>query len=132
METNQENQAATKKKENPTTKLLQEEADNFMSFWSNTYAEERPPQLEKSVHPASKPPSKKMIKGIIRELAKDKAPGPDNLCAEVLQAGGKAAAAMTHQLIKHIWETKTVPEELGRATIVLLPKDAKNTKHTEL
>ena len=80
-----------------------------MSFWSNTYAEERQPNLEPSTHPASKPPSKQMIKAIIRELAKDKAPGPDNICAEALQAGGKAAAAMTHQLIKHIWETKRVP-----------------------
>ena len=39
---------------------------------------------------------------------------------------------MTHQLIKHIWETKKVPEELGRAIIVLLPKDAKEPKNPEL
>ena len=73
-----------------------------------------------------------MIKTIIKELANDKAPGPDNICTEAIQAGGKAAAAMTHKLIKHIWETKQVPEDLGRATIVLLPKDAKQPKHPEL
>jgi len=35
---------------------------------------------------------------------------------------------MTHHLIKHIWESKSVPEEMGEAIIILIPKNAQNPK----
>ena len=62
----------------------------------------------------------------VRGMANDKAPGPDAICAEALKAGGKATTEMTHSLIDHIWNSKTVPAEMGEATIILLPKDARN------
>ena len=39
---------------------------------------------------------------------------------------------MTHKLIEHIWQSKTVPAKLGEATIVLLPKDQKQPNEPSL
>ena len=39
---------------------------------------------------------------------------------------------MTYRLIRHIWETKTVPEKMGEATIILIPKDARQPKSPAL
>ena len=38
---------------------------------------------------------------------------------------------MTHSLIEHIWTSRSVPECMGEATIILLPKDARNPKDPE-
>ena len=35
---------------------------------------------------------------------------------------------MTYHLIKHIWESKSIPEEMGEAIIILIPKNAQNPK----
>ena len=35
---------------------------------------------------------------------------------------------MTHRLITNIWESKEVPDGMGDATIILLPKDPRKPK----
>ena len=64
------------------------------------------PELFQSTHEPSTPPSKEEIQKIIKDLARGKATGPDQISAEVLQAGGQTALEMTHSLISHIWISK--------------------------
>ena len=82
--------------------------------------------------PATAPPSRKEVAKIVKALARNKATGPDNISAEALQAGGETAVNMTHALITHIWTLKNVPAELGEATILLLPKNARRPKEPSL
>ena len=59
---------------------------------------------------------------MLHALANKKAPGPDNISAELLKKGGKTAEEMTIALVQHIWMTKEIPEDLIRALICLIPK----------
>ena len=59
---------------------------------------------------------------MLHALANKKAPGPDNISAELLKKGGKTAEEMTIPLVQHIWTTKEIPEDLSRALICLIPK----------
>ena len=42
-----------------------------------------------------------------------KAPGPDNIAAELLKKGGKTTEEMTIALVQHIWHTKEIPTDLS-------------------
>ena len=53
-----------------------------------------------------------MIKEIYDHLPMRKAPGPDEMTAELLKYGGKVTWKMTCRLVQLIWKTQTVPREL--------------------
>ena len=67
-------------------------------------------------------PTGEEISKVLHSLANKKAPGPDNIAAELLKKGGKTAEYMTIALVQHIWETKDIPTELSRALVCLIPK----------
>ena len=52
----------------------------------------------------------------------DKAPGADNIPAELLKHGGKELIALMTSLFQKIWVTKTWPDEWTRSLIIPLPK----------
>ena len=70
-----------------------------------------------------------MIKEIYDHLPMRKAPGPDEMTAEILKYGGKVTWKMTCRLVQLIWKTQTVPRELCQAHIFLIPKDKKDPKN---
>ena len=92
-------------------------------FWSRIYSAPRVPTLTPSNYRASEPPEWDEVFFTIRKMARGKATGPDRVSAEILQAGETAATEMTFRLVTDIWMTKRVPQEMGEALIVLLPKD---------
>ena len=51
-----------------------------------------------------------------------KAPGADNIPAELLKYGGKELVALMSSLCQKIWETKTWPDEWTTSLIILLPR----------
>ena len=65
---------------------------------------------------------KEEVKAAIRSLRVDKAPGADNIPAELLKYGGKELVALMTSLCQKIWETKTWPDEWTRSLIIPLPK----------
>ena len=50
-------------------------------------------------------------------MPKKKAPGPDGVTAELIQAGGIPAQEMTANIIQKIWETADIPHKLNKAYI---------------
>ena len=87
------------------------------------YKADNPPILTQSTQHPTDAPDFGEIQYRIKHLATNKATGPDRISAEIIQAGGKIMEHMTFRIISNIWYSKRVPEEMGQAHIVLLPKD---------
>ena len=68
-----------RRKGNPTTLLNEEEEQQFVDFWQQIYTDDRPPTLHQTTETSSEPPSIEEIRTTIQGLAKDKAPGPDDI-----------------------------------------------------
>jgi hypothetical protein len=56
-------------------------------------------------------------------LARGKAPGNDDIPAEVLQADKPALMEPLHSLLSRCWEEGTVPQDIGDVNIVTLYKN---------
>ena len=65
---------------------------------------------------------KEEVEAAIRSLPVDKAPGADNIQAELLKYGGKELVALMTSLCQKIWETKTWPDEWTRSLVIPLPR----------
>ena len=50
-------------------------------------------------------------------MPRKKAPGPDGISSELIQAGQLTTQEMTIRLIQKIWETAEIPEKLNLANI---------------
>ena len=62
------------------------------------------------------------VKKAIKQLKSGKAPGSDNIQAEVLKADINITAKMLHPLINQIWEEEMVPGQWREGLLVKLPK----------
>jgi hypothetical protein len=61
--------------------------------------------------PEIKEPSLFEVEETIKELRNNKAPGEDNITAELLKCGGAHLWIMTYELITEIWRTEIMPKE---------------------
>ena len=66
------------------------------------------------------------IEVAIRSLKSGKAPGVDNVTAEMIKAGGECTAKVMHRLCNKVLEEEQCPDDWGKAIIVPLHK--KNDK----
>ena len=71
---------------------------------------------------SSIPPTKEEVIAAIKSLKNGKAPGFDNLNAELFKADPELAAKILLPLFTIIWERKTVPDDWAEGVIVKLPK----------
>ena len=109
-----------------TTEREQEER------WSEHFTEvlNRPPPRdvadiqdpEEVLNIPEEPPTKEEIIKAIGELKNGKAPGSDNLCAELFKTDPSFTANVFLPLFTEIWEKKQVPKEWTEGIIIKLPK----------
>ncbi|KAL0170980.1 hypothetical protein M9458_035576, partial [Cirrhinus mrigala] len=69
------------------------------------------------------PPEKKEIIAAIMSLINKKAPGQDNLSAELFKADPEIAAKMLLPLFTAIWKEKEIPTDWSEGIIVRIPKN---------
>lgn len=62
------------------------------------------------------------IEQAIKELKRNKAPGIDNITAELIKAGGDTIVNALHVLLNKIYYSETVPEEWSRGIIIPIYK----------
>ena len=69
--------------------------------------------------------SKEEIKSVLKEIKNGKAPGIDNIPAELLKADTfctTMAVNMLHDILLSTWDTERVPNDLKVGIIIKLPK----------
>lgn len=62
------------------------------------------------------------VKSAIKQLKNNKAPGADNIAAEMLKADIEVSTELLHPIIKEVWEGEIVPEDFTDALIIKLAK----------
>ena len=70
------------------------------------------------------PLSKEEIINAIKAMKNNKAPGPDNLKAELFKTDPTIAAEILLHLMMKLWEDKRIPDDWNEATIIRIPKVA--------
>ncbi len=68
----------------------------------------------------------KEVEAAIKSLKNSKAPGKDNITAEMIKAGGESSVDILHMLCNKICRGKTCPTDWGKAIITPIYK--KNDK----
>jgi hypothetical protein len=67
-------------------------------------------------------PTPNEVKTAIKQLKNNKAPGADNIAAEMLKADLEVTTELLHPIVAEVWEGETIPEEFTDALIVKLAK----------
>ena len=68
------------------------------------------------------------ITAAVKNLKRKKAPGEDNITAEMIQAGGSCSIEMLHRLCNKIYHDKECPRDWCRAVIVPIYKKGDKTE----
>ncbi|PIK44249.1 putative pendrin-like [Apostichopus japonicus] len=112
-------------------RLLTTEAEQE-ARWADHFCEvlNRPPptieaviqEAEDDLDVSSTPPTKEEVIAAIKSLKNGKAPGSDNLNAELFKADPEIAGKILLPLFTAIWERKAVPDDWSEGVIVKLPK----------
>ena len=76
------------------------------------------------------PPTKNEILKAIKSLKNNKAPGIDNITAEVLKTDIRFVTEWLYDLFYKIWNAQSVPEDWCRGLIIKLPKKGDRTQCT--
>ena len=105
--------------------------DDQLKEWRNHFTTvlNRPPPVDPPPVQAAQPLnintgpiSIHEIKIALKNLKNGKAAGADNIPPEALKAGGQTSVNILHDLISHIWETETIPQEWRKGLLLKLPK----------
>ncbi|XP_037780246.1 uncharacterized protein LOC119576673 [Penaeus monodon] len=68
------------------------------------------------------------VEWAIKELKRNKSPGADNICAELIQVNGDTTAKVIHKLCSEILKTKEWPSQWTESVLITIPKKANNRK----
>lgn len=101
-----------------------DQADEFLATW--THVPLRAPDLLTQALPHALPtelaPTNTEIDIALSHQRTTSAPGPDELSAKALK--NRKVRQSIYDLIRTIWETKSIPEAMRRALLVAIPKHA--------
>ena len=80
------------------------------------------PEAEDDLDICTEVPSKEEIQEAIKSLMNNKAPGNDQLTAELFKTDPITATEILHPFFQKIWENNTIPTTWSEGTIVKIPK----------
>ena len=79
-------------------------------------------ESEEDIDISTDPITVEEVKHAIKKLKSGKAPGEDEICAEMLKAGGEETARHLCQILQNIWETEQPPKVWKTGLVIKLPK----------
>ena len=91
---------ATRHRENPQHHLTMTKKKDFNDYWSNLYHDDD--EIGYNPKVIADPPGRDKIKYVVDHLPMRKAPGPDQLTAELLKYGEGVTFKMTTTLVELI------------------------------
>src|SRR3984885_7608136 len=113
-------------------KVLEDKADiknRWKEYYETLYNEENPVDStvldeipSSNSHEHMEDILEEEVEAAIRNLKKRKAPGEDNITAEMIQAGERCSVEMLHTLCNKIYYEKKCPTDWGKAIIVPIHK----------
>lgn len=117
-----------------TDNQLLTDSDSILNRWAEHFQEvlNQPSTFDSSVlteipdwevnNDLDVPPTLAETVAAIKQLSSNKAPGADNLPAEIYKNGGTAVALKLTEIFKHIWIEGCVPQEFKDAKLIHLYK----------
>lgn len=108
--------------------------DNFKEDVDNVLSEinQVDPSLESSVNEDDElnyDITKCEVEAVLQNLKKSKAPGPDNVYADVLRNAGDEMTNAVHKLFQKSWQTGKIPSQWKEAEVKFLRKQGKKSYH---
>ncbi|CAF2103907.1 unnamed protein product, partial [Rotaria magnacalcarata] len=70
-----------------------------------------------------KPPSLSEVYDAIKQMKNRKAPGVDNISADLLKAGGVPMTKWAHEILCDVWNNEDVVEDWATAILIRLYKN---------
>jgi len=67
------------------------------------------------------------VREVIMELRNNKAPGGDNICAELMKCGGDKLRQLIYELIEDVWRQEVMPKEWTMTIICPIHKEGDKT-----
>ena len=67
-------------------------------------------------------PTRREVSDAIKSLKNNKAPGPDNIPAELLKHGEEELVSILHEMILNVWRAEVLPPEWMEGAIIPLHK----------
>ncbi len=80
------------------------------------------PEAEMDININTEPPDIQEIISVIKSLKNWKAPGSDNLNAELFKADNTTTATILQPIFKDMWIDSAIPKVWNKGTIIKLPK----------
>ena len=74
-------------------------------------------------------PNTQEVREVIKELRNNKAPGGDNICAEMVKYGGDKLIQLIYKLIKDVWRQEVMPKEWTMTIICPMHKKGDKTDY---
>lgn len=74
------------------------------------------------VQPNVEPPTREEVKNAVKALKSNKAPGKDEITAEILKKGGNVVTEKLWDIMLKIWEKEEIPAEWQEAVVVPIHK----------
>ena len=112
--------------------------EDQLNRWAEHFSEilnreepRNPPQLEVNVPELdinSDPIRREEIRKAIKQLKNSKAPGCDDILAELLKADLETTSEVLFVLFSHIWQEEQIPDDWHRGLIVKIPKKGDTTR----
>ena len=97
-------------------------ADRWKGYCEDLYFDEEGKGIEQEYWEQEPPPLRSEVARAIRQTASRKATGPDEVPAELFNAGGETVLDRMHRICVTIWETGEWPEEWTFSMFIPLPK----------
>ena len=72
-------------------------------------------------------PTRKEVKGILRNMKNNKSPGQNGIAIENIKYGGEQLRQKIYELITDIWKKEKMPDEWGKASIIPILKSGDKT-----
>ena len=72
------------------------------------------------------------IEMTVQHMANGKAPGPDGIPNEIIKYGGKSLIRMIYPFLSKCWNEGSLPEEMKRTRIFMIPKKGNSTDPANL
>ena len=115
---------AMKNAQNKTVHSVEEILETWASFYEKLYESDRTTftMFEEDPNDPILPVTLSELKHALNKLKKGKAPGPDSITSEMLEAGGDLLHKQLMKLIDLIIKTRIVPEQLNISEIITLFK----------